>query len=192
MSSVKRGLGALDEISAASVTGETYGIRGRIYKGWHDAISAASGASGKDDPRAEAKQQSAIETYEQSLLADLRDYGPGVNAVTWRLLRGKDADRVALQTLVPVVRFSVSAAATPKNNQERYWQTATKLEPATADRDRKAVRQHLIELLGIEVAGWFRETTTANLERQQKAFARRCQRCERDSEDRRGALGLIG
>jgi hypothetical protein len=163
----KHAIAALNEIPEASVTSETYGIRGRIFKGWHDAISAASD---KDDPRAEAMLQRAIDTYEQGLRSDLRDYYPGINAVTLRLLRGKDEDRVVLQTLIPVVRFSVSSAPTPKNSEERYWQTATKLELATADRDWKAARQHLIELLGIEVAGWFRETTAANLERQRGAF----------------------
>jgi hypothetical protein len=163
----KRALAALDEIPAASVTSETYGIRGRIYKEWHDAISAASGG---DDPRAEAMLQRAIDTYEQGLRADPRDYYPGVNAVTLHLLRGTDEDRVELQTLIPVVRFSVSAAPAPKNNEERYWQTATNLELATAGGDWTAARRHLIDLLGIPVAGWFHETTLANLERQQKAF----------------------
>jgi hypothetical protein len=163
----ERALAALDEIPAASVTSETYGIRGRIYKGWHDAISAASGG---DDPRAEAMLQRAIDAYEQGLRADLRDYYPGVNAVTLRLLRGTGEDHVELQTLIPVVRFSVSAAPAPKNNEERYWQTATKLELATAGGDWTAARRHLIDLLGIPVADWFRETTLANLERQQKAF----------------------
>ncbi len=162
----KRAIAVLNEIPEAGVTSETYGIRGRIFKSWHDALSAAD----QDDPRAEAMLQRAIDTYEQGLRADLRDYFPGVNAVTLRLLRGAGEDRVALQTLIPVVRFSVSAAPAPKNSEELYWQTATKLELATADRDWKAAHKHLIELLGIEVAGWFRETTAANLARQQKAF----------------------
>jgi hypothetical protein len=163
----KHAIAALNEIPEASVTSETYGIRGRIFKGWHDAISAEYH---KDDPQAEAMLQRAINTYEQGLQADVRDYYPGVNAVTLRLLRGTDEDRVALRTLIPVVRYSVSAAPTPKNSEERYWQTATKLELATADRDWKAAHKHLIELLDIEVAAWFRETTAANVERQQKAF----------------------
>lgn len=163
-----KAMAALDEIPAASVTSETYGIRGRIYKGWHDAVCASRGA---DDFRAEAMLQKAIETYEQGFRTDLRDYYPGVNAVTLRLLRGKPEDRDVLQNLTPVVRYSVASAPAPKNNDERYWQTATKLELATADRDWNAARQHLTDLLGIEVAGWLRETTNANLERQQKAFA---------------------
>lgn len=157
---------ALDEIPAASVTSETYGVRGRIYKGWHDAIG-----SGNTDVRAEAMLQKAIETYEQGLRTDLRDYYPGVNAVTLRLLRGTEEDRAVLRTLVPVVRYSVSSAPAPKNTDECYWQTATKLELATADKDWKASRQYLTELLGIKVAGWLRETTKANLDRQRRAFA---------------------
>jgi hypothetical protein len=163
-----RAMAALDEISATSVTSETYGIRGRIYKGWHDAISATPA---KDDLRAEAMLQRAIDTYEQGFRKDLRDYYPGVNAVTLRLLRGADEDRDILKTLTPVVRYSVASAPTAKNKDERYWQTATKLELATADRDWKAAREHLTELLGIQVAGWLRETTIANLERQKKAFS---------------------
>jgi hypothetical protein len=160
-------MAALDEIPAASVTSETYGIRGRIYKGWHDAICTGSG---NEDPRAAAMLQQAIATYEQGFRTDLRDYYPGVNAVTLRLLRGKEEDRAVLKSLTPVVRYSVSSAPTPKNSDERYWQTATKLELATADRDWAAARQHLTDLLGINVAGWLRETTVANLDRQRNAF----------------------
>lgn len=163
-----RGMAALDDIPSASVTSETHGIRGRIYKGWHDAIRATGGAH---DVRAEALLQKAIETYEEGFRADLRDSYPGVNAVTLRLLRGTDEDQAVLKTLVPVVRYSVSSASPPKNNDERYWQTATQLELATADRDWTAARKHLMELLGIPVAGWLRETTNANLKRQQEAFA---------------------
>jgi hypothetical protein len=157
-------MAALDEISQPSVTSETYGIRGRIYKAWHDALP-------QGDLRAGAMLQRAIETYEQGFRADLRDYYPGVNAVTLRLLRATDADRDVLKTLTPVVRYSVASAPTPKNNDERYWQTATKLELATADRDWGAAREHLTDLLAIQVAGWLRETTIGNLERQKKAFS---------------------
>lgn len=163
-----RAMAVLDEIPPASVTSETYGIRGRIYKGWHDAVCSTSGS---DDPRAAAMLQRAIETYEQGFRTDLRDYYPGVNAITLRMLRGTDEDRAALKTLMPVIRYSVSSAPSPKNNDERYWQTATKLELATADRDWKAARQHLTDLLGIQVASWLRETTATNLDRQQKAFS---------------------
>src|SRR5262249_49869798 len=111
-----------------------------------------------------------IATYEQGFRADLRDYYPGVNAVTLRLLRGTEEDRTALKTLTPVVRYSVASAPPPKNNDENYWQTATKLELATDDRDWKAAQEHLTELLAIPVAGWLHDTTRENLERQQLAL----------------------
>jgi len=163
-----RAIAVLDKIPAGAVTSETYGIRGRIYKGWNDAIRASSS---DNNPRAAAMLQKAIETYEQGFRADLRDYYPGVNAVTLRLLRGRPEDLTALRTLMPVVRYSVSAAPTAKNNEEQYWQAATKLELATADRDWPAAHQHLEDLLAIEVAGWLHDTTRENLDRQKKAFA---------------------
>jgi tetratricopeptide (TPR) repeat protein len=162
-----RAIAVLDKIPAGAVTSETHGIRGRIYKGWNDAMRASSS---DHNPRAAAMLQKAIDTYEQGFRADLRDYYPGVNAVTLRLLRGRPEDLTALKTLMPVVRYSVSAAPTPKNNEEQYWQTATKLELATADRDWTAAQQHLENLLAIEVAGWLHDTTRENLDRQKKAF----------------------
>jgi hypothetical protein len=159
-----RAMAALDEIPAASITSETYGIRGRIYKGWQDTLSET------DKRRAEAMLQTAIETYEQGFRTDLRDYFPGVNAVTLRLLRGNRLDRKALKSLLPVVRYSVESAPTPKNDQEKYWQSATKLELSTADQDWKAANEFLTELLAIPVEDWLRETTIGNLKRQKNAF----------------------
>jgi hypothetical protein len=158
-------LSALDAIPPESITSETFGIRGRIYKGWHDALGEA------DKARAGAMLQAAIQAYEQGFQKDLRDYYPGVNAVTLRLLRGGDQDRQALRTLIPVVRFSVAAAPAPKNSQEKYWQTATKLELATADGDWAQAHLHLLDLLAVQAQKWMLETTVGNLQRQTKAFA---------------------
>lgn len=162
----RRALQALDQIAPDSVTSETYGIRGRIYKGWHDAL--ASLPDRQDQARATLQQ--AINTYEQGFRADLRDYYPGINAVTLRLLRGTPADADALRVLIPVVRYSVAAAPQPENTEERYWQNATKLELATAAGDWMKAKEHLTDLLGLDVQSWMRETTAENLKRQQKAF----------------------
>jgi hypothetical protein len=161
-----RALASLDEIPSGSTTSETYGIRGRIYKAWHDSLSQQGGSSAL---RAQSMLQAAIETYEQGFRSDLRDYYPGVNAVTLRLLRGSEDDRAVLAYLTPVVRYSVDCAPPPKNDEERYWQAATKLELATADKDWTGARAHLLALLAIDVEPWLRETTAKNLERQQKA-----------------------
>ena len=80
--------------------------------------------------------------YEQGFRTDLRDYYPGVNGVTLRLFRGTEDDYTTLKALMPVVRYSVASAPAPKNTEERYWQTATKLELAMADRDWKAAHEH--------------------------------------------------
>jgi hypothetical protein len=162
-----RALAALDAIENEGVTSETHGIRGRIYKGWHDTL--AGSADEQDHARADAMLQKAIETYEAGLRKDIRDYYPGVNAVTLRFLRGTEADVESLRALIPVVRYSVGAAPVPKNDEERYWQTATKLELASVDRDWKAAAQHLNDLLGLNAQRWMPETTADNLKRQQKA-----------------------
>ncbi|MBV9157407.1 MAG: DUF4071 domain-containing protein [Acidobacteriaceae bacterium] len=171
-------IAALDEIPLESVTSETYGIRGRIYKAWHDALCSAppnrpgpEGNPHQESDESKAMLQKAIETYEEGFRKDIRDSYPGVNAVTLRLVRGTKADRSVLKTLLPVVRYSVDCAPAPKNNDEKYWQTATKLELATADEDWKVAKQMLNQALGIEVAGWLFETTARNLALQKTAFA---------------------
>jgi hypothetical protein len=95
-----------------------------------------------------------------------------VNAVTLRLLRHTEADVESLRALTPVVRYSVSVAPAAKNNEELYWQTATKLELATADCDWKAAEQHQKALLAVSVEPWMLESTVDNLKRQMKAFGR--------------------
>jgi MAP3K TRAFs-binding domain len=160
-----KALAALDAIDERSVTSETYGVRGRIYKGWADAIARSSSG----DARGRAMLQQAIDTYELGFRADLRDYYPGVNAVTLRLTRGATEDTPALRALLPVVRYAVNSAKPPKNTEERYWQTATKLELACADRDWDDAQRHVQGLLALRVQPWMRETTAANLRRQRKA-----------------------
>src|SRR5260370_23199992 len=162
----QRALLALDQIQPDSITSETYGIRGRIYKGWHDALTILPD---KED-QAQAILQRAIETYEQGFRTDLRDYFPGINAVTLRLLRGTPEDADALRALIPVVRYSVAAAPQPKNTEERYWQNATKLELATAAQDWSSSKEHLTDILSLNVQPWMRKTTADNLQRQEKAL----------------------
>jgi len=161
----QRGLHVLDRMPSSLVTSETHGIRGRIYKGWHDAEQAAG-----NETKARAMLKRAIETYEAGVRADLRDYYPGVNAVTLRLLRGSSEDLAALAGLVPVVRMAVECAPAAESEEEQYWQVATKLELSCAAKDWDAAQVHLETLLGIDAEDWMRETTTGNLEIQQRAF----------------------
>jgi hypothetical protein len=158
-------IAALENLDASLVTAETWGIRGRIYKGWYDAEKAA----GKP-VKAAAMLARAIETYENGVKADMRDYYPGVNAVTLRLVRAKPEDLEALQQLVPVVRMAVDNAPPAGSEQERYWQTATKLELASAGQDWEAANDYLVSAIGLDVYDWMHETTIRNLKIHRQAF----------------------
>lgn len=161
-----RALAALDDIDESLITSETWGVRGRIYKGQHDAEEAAG-----NDVRAAAMLAKAIETYESGVRADMRDYYPGVNAVTLRLLRASAEDLQTLDQVVPVVRMAVDTAPPAHSEEEMYWQAATKLELASAAQDWTAANDHLVATVGIQVPSWMHETTIKNLRIQQRAFA---------------------
>jgi tetratricopeptide (TPR) repeat protein len=164
----KRALDSLDAMQAADVSSETFGIRGRIYKGWYDA--ALKGTRDQDREFAEAMLTQAITTYEDGFRADMRDYYPGVNALTLRVLRGTGEDLTAIAQLAPVVRFAVDAAPAPKTNAERYWQQATRFEIACTDRNWETAAKDLERLLAIPAEDWMRETTVKNLRLLQSAF----------------------
>ena len=161
----QQALATLDRIEGRAWTSETWGIRGRVHKGWHDAEARAGNESA-----ALAQLGQAIDAYERGFRADPRDYYPGVNAVTLRLARNRPEDRERLDQLVPVVRFAVERAAEPTESMERYWLAATKLELATAARDWEAADRALEAVLAIPVQSWLRETTAGNLLIQRKAF----------------------
>lgn len=165
-----RSLQAVRALPSHAFTSETWGIVGRIEKGRYQEATAAG-----DAPGAAGALQAAIDAYEQGLLADPRDYYPGVNAVTLRLLRGTPEDEERLASILPVVRFAVDRALQQEHpgrgDTERYWQEATRLELACAARDWAAADGHLRKVLGIHAAPWMRETTAKNLRLQARARA---------------------
>jgi hypothetical protein len=154
----RRALRELDTLPEEQRTSETWGVLGRIYKARFGARRAAGRTR-----EAEADLGKAIEFYERGFRADPRDTYPGVNVVTLRLHRGTAEDGSAVARLIPVVRFAVERAPAPRDRSEEYWQTATRLELAAAERDWQAASRALDELLPIEAAPWMRETTVANL-----------------------------
>ena len=156
----------LSQIAEQEWSSETYGLAGRIYKGQADAELKAGHRSA-----AEGALQRAITTYEQGFRLDPRDYYPGVNVATLRLRRGSAEDLDALAILVPAVRFSVDRAPAPKDDMERYWQEATKLELACAARDWGDAHARLPGMLALDVPDWARETTIKNLELLKQALA---------------------
>ena len=158
-------ISALEDMDESVVTAETWGVQGRIYKGWYDAAIAEG-----DTSKAAAMLSRAIETYENGVRADMRDYYPGVNAVTLRLMRAEPADLEALEQLVPVVRMAVGNAPPAGSEEERYWQAATKLELASAAKDWEAANDHLVTALGLDVHDWMHDTTVKNLQIHRRAF----------------------
>ena len=167
----RKALAALDAIPKEKWTSETYGILGRIHKGHADAEMKAAEKDASRQVQVRSALTAGIKAYEDGFRADPRDYYPGVNAVTLRILRNIPEDEAALAELLPVVRFSVARAPSPATKDESYWQTATKLELAAAARDWSAAQTVLNDLLSIEVDGWMHETTADNLRRQSQARA---------------------
>ena len=119
--------------------------------------------------KAEAALLQAIETYEKGLLNDPRDYYPGVNAITLRVISGTADDETRLKRILPVVRFALERAPEPEDDYEKYWHVATQLEVACAERDWNAARKHLLALIPIDCQNWMRETTIDNLKLQKRA-----------------------
>jgi len=161
----RKALEAVESIPDAQRTSETFGIIGRVYKDHYDAERRAG-----NDTKAEVMLRRAIESYEAGVRKDPRDYYPGVNAVTLRLVRGTAEDLEFLKGFIPVVRFAVARAPESDDDMERYWQVATKLELATAAKDWDAAQDFLIDLLAVSAHDWMRETTIGNLEIQKAAF----------------------
>jgi tetratricopeptide (TPR) repeat protein len=162
----------VQKIPDAERTSETFGILGRIHKGLADEEEQAGNTAA-----AQAALSKAIQLYEEGFQRDPRDYYPGVNAVTLRIVRARPEDEAELKHLLPVVRFSVRRAPKPTELRpaEAYWQEATRLELACAERDWEAVPQHTEALLGLKTEPWMQpwmyKTTIGNLEKQRKARA---------------------
>jgi tetratricopeptide (TPR) repeat protein len=160
-----KALQAVNALPNEAFTSETWGIIGRIEKGRYENAGDANLQAGA--------LQAAIDAYERGLLADPRDYYPGVNAVTLRHLRGTPEDEARLAKIIPVVRFAVERARPPedpaKRDSERYWLEATSLELACVARDWAAADGHLRTLLGMHTEAWMRETTAKNLRLQSRA-----------------------
>ncbi len=97
----REALGALDAIPKEKWTSETYGILGRIHKGHADAEVKAAGNDASRQVQVRSALTAAIKAYEAGFRADPRDYYPGVNAVTLRILRNLPEDEGALADLLP-------------------------------------------------------------------------------------------
>lgn len=146
---------------------ETYGLLGRVHKDRHRRLI-------ENDPfLAEAALEDAIEAYEKGFLADIRDYYPGVNAVTLLLLEGSEESYKRARELSPVVAFAIAARNGIRSRD--YWDVASVLELAVVNLDAATARAAARRLLSIGGPAWRRRTTVENLQRLQDVHQRRGQ-----------------
>ncbi|MGY2082275.1 TRAFs-binding domain-containing protein [Blastococcus sp. SYSU DS0539] len=144
---------------------ETLGLLGRWHKDRHKRLS-------EQDPfLAGQALDDAIAAYERGFQADMRDYYPGVNAVTLLMLKGTDEAYQRARELSPVVAFAVAARGGLASTD--YWDVATVLELAVVNLDEATARGALRRLLSLGVPAWKLRTTRENLERLQTAHRNR-------------------
>lgn len=133
---------------------ETYGILGRAYK---DLFEKA--LEEKNEFRADAWLEKAVDAYRLGFEADWRDAYPGVNAVT--LLALKD-EQDQLRDLIPVVRYSVKRKLERKKPE--YWDYATLMELAVIENNDKLAMDYFKKSLSCPIESWMFDTTINNLE----------------------------
>jgi len=141
---------------------ETCGILGRVYKDMYNE------ARERKPLLAAGFLDKAIETYMMGYKADMRDYYPGVNAVSLLAVKNDPAAR----DLAKVVEFSVNTSLDKAGRRQGlnregtiddYWPYATLLELAVIQGDQKKAGDYLIKSLVTKNELWQRKTTANNL-----------------------------
>jgi MAP3K TRAFs-binding domain len=144
---------------------ETLGLLGRVHKDRYGQLR-------NSDPfQAEAALAAAIDAYERGFRVDMRDYYPGVNAVTLLMLEGSDESYRRARELSPVVAFAV--ATRQGIDSKDYWDVATVLELAVVNLDEATAWAAARRLVYIDGPDWRRRTTAENLQRLHEAHPRR-------------------
>lgn len=133
---------------------ETNGLLGRVYKDlWEKHYND------RDNLKAEAYLNKAIETYLAGFEADWRDAYPGINAVT--LMEMKNPVDERQRDLLPVVKYSVQRRLSTKHPD--YWDYATQLELEVLVDNEKQAKLYLEKLVTEVREIWEPETTARNL-----------------------------
>lgn len=148
-------------IDEQGVSPESLGLLGRVHKDRHRKLVDS------DPFQAEAALEAAIDAYERGFRADIRDYYPGINAVTLLMLQGNDEAYERARELSPVVAFAV--AARHGLASQDYWDVATTLELAVVNLDEPTARAATRRLVYQKAPAWRRKTTVENLQRLREA-----------------------
>jgi hypothetical protein len=153
----RRAIDLLTELEASQgPTSEACGLLGRIHKAqWRE-----DRAAGREKP-AHAHLQAAIHEYVRGFEIDLRDFYPGVNAVTLLDIEGSPESLAAKARLLPVVEFALDAAA--RRTTPDYWFWATRVEVAVLKDDFDEVATCLGKALAAGVEAWQLTSTADNL-----------------------------
>lgn len=131
---------------------ETLGILGRAYKEkWEKEVNPAEKKAWLDK---------AIEIYKKGFDADIRDYYPGINALT--LMSADDKYKDEFEKLMPVVTYAAKLKIESKN--PNYWDWATILELEVLNKNEKAANEALIKALSLAKESWMKESTQKNLQ----------------------------
>jgi hypothetical protein len=159
-----RAIGILEGlIKEHGASPETCGILGRIYKDLYKEAKE-NGNLGK----ARAALDEAIACYSKGFMEDLRDYYPGVNALTLLFEKGGNEADAAIKELYPLVKFAVGRRGGIASND--YWDIATVLEVSVLGRDWEMAWTASDKLILKGKSIWNFETTINNLKLIQKRF----------------------
>ncbi|MEX5271551.1 TRAFs-binding domain-containing protein [Kocuria sabuli] len=141
---------------------ETSGILGRIYKDKFRRLRH------EYPEQAHEALLDAIKTYEDGFRADLRDYYPGVNALTLMIVEGSEECLRRARELSPIVAFAVAVRQGVASHD--YWDVATVLELAVGRTDEREAQRALNKLLYLNPPRWVRTTIADNLVLLQEAL----------------------
>ena len=134
---------------------ETLGILGRVHKDEYKDLKD------NNSPAARSALYAAIDAYRKGFFADIRDYYPGINAVTLLLESGEIQAIEEAQNLARHVQFAVIRRGGLASSD--YWDLATLLELACITNDWDVAKKACEKCLYAAGEGWMLETTCETL-----------------------------
>ena len=144
---------------------ETLGLLGRVYKDRHERLRE------REPGQAQEALRDAIDAYTRGFEADIRDYYPGVNAMTLLIVEGSKKSYKKARKLSPVVAFAVACRRGLSSSD--YWDVATVLEVAAFNLDRPTATAAVRRLQYLGGPAWRFTTTAQNLDRLVRAHQER-------------------
>ncbi len=116
----------------------------------------------RGDAKAGSYIDDAISCYERGFDIEPRDYYPGINAAVLLYVRGDEASLARCHELLPLVAFYAGRRGGAASLD--YWDVATTLDVAVLKEDWSVAVRAAGRLLILDAPGWYRKTTTRDLE----------------------------